>query len=670
MNARTTRLLRGARARIVPLGLLLLAGGLVGCQSASQLGDFLTGGRGDSLNAPESPNPSPQAGAPGANDVAEIARTIEEADVVKVVGDRVYVLNRYKGLVVIDVASPDSPVVAGSLDVRGRGVEMYVIGERAFVLLSADFYPVYYGDGLPVPATGSGGGSAGATPTDVAPIVPPGPLPLPPEYSGSQLAIINVADAAHPAFVDKLNLVGYANASRRVGDVIYVVGNNNPGYFYGVPSDQENEGFVASVVVANPTDAQPGQRKTFSGQGLLMHVSDDAIFAASQTWDSDAGDSKTHIQMIDITDPAGAIVLRGTVDVPGYMRNRFYMDDFAGALRVATESNGFGFRTVNLRTYSLDDPDHIAPLGAVEIKRGESLEAMRFDGPRGYAVTFLRRDPLFVLDLSDPEHPTVDGHLEVPGYSTHIEPRGDRLIAVGIDDTDGNRPAVAYYDVSDPTAPAELGRVVLGPPGSFTESNATYDEKAFKIVDELGLIAIPFRHVEHRYYIGPPPGGIVPLAADDRASFAPTSEPSTVCMNGVQLVDFSDTGLEKRGWFSHDGQVERVGLIGARVFALSQAAFQTVNISDRDHPEKAGQANLVSPSEMPYYLDDCNDYFPPIFVDPLPFPFDSQTVGTVIDILVNGRLCGTISILPGMFLMGAIGLMKTGRMRARRRRSN
>src|SRR6185295_13039132 len=99
-------------------------------------------------------------------------------------------------------------------------------------------------------------------------------------------------------------------------------------------------------------------------------------------------------------------------------------------------------------TFDLSDLDNVTPLGQTQIMQNESLEAVRFDGPRGYAVTFFRTDPLFVLDLSDPANPIVAGNLEVPGFSTHIEPRGDRLIAVGIDDTDGQRPAVAYYDVS------------------------------------------------------------------------------------------------------------------------------------------------------------------------------------------------------------------------------
>src|SRR5262249_11180600 len=151
--------------------------------------------------------------------------------------------------------------------------------------------------------------------------------------------------------------------------------------------------------------------------------------------------------------------------------------------------------------------------------------------------------------------PTVAGHVEVPGFSTHLEPRGDRLIAVGIDDTDGNRPAVSYYDVHDPANPTEIGRIVLGPPGSFTESQAVYDDKAFEVIDALGLIAIPFRHVDVSTLPTPVPVSGGPIAMDSSGESV-AADQTPKCMNGVQLIDFNDSGLSKRGFFEQHGQVE------------------------------------------------------------------------------------------------------------------
>lgn len=601
-----------------------------------------------------------------------LTRDIEEADLVKIVGDKLYALNQYKGLLIVDVADADHPALLGSFDLRGRGVEMYIVGDRAFVLLSADYYYAYYD--FPVAEPGFGGG------TDVAIAIDGRPLPPQPEFDGSQLDVIDLSDPTAPASLGKINLVGYANESRRVGDVIYVIGSNLNQYYgyYGEDDSQTDQGFVASVNVADPADPKAVDRKNIPGNGQNMHVSTTAIYAASSRYDNNANQSVTGVQIVDISDAAGAIKLRGSFDVPGTIRNRFFMDAFDGAFRIVTESFGFGFQQVRLFTYDLADEDNVTPLGQVQIIQDESLEAVRFDGVRGYAVTFFRVDPLFVIDLSDAANPKVTGELEVPGFSTHIEPRGDRLIAVGIDDTDGNRPAVAYYDVSNPAAPTQLGRVILGPPGSYTTSEATYDEKAFKVIDELGLIVVPFHHFEYDggFAIDP----VEPNFAfeDEGDSSAPSVGATTVaadiapdpkCTNGVQLVDFSDTALTQRGMFETVGQANRVGAIGDRVFALSALGLQTVDITDRDNPKQAGAAMFFSAEEM-QQVEPCYGYYD----GPIGFPidtvvdqpvilfFDAEAVQALMSAL---QTCGAVPGATALMIPAAMMFM---RRRIRRRR--
>lgn len=621
------------------------AGGLIRLCLSAAVALLLTGacdaqrlatdGTGGTFSAPAG-NPLPQVEADAAG---LAAREIEDADIVKVVGDRVYALNRFKGLIIIDVANPDAPSILGQFDLRGRGVEMYVVGSQVFALLSADYYFPYI-EGGPIGASSS-----------IAPDVFPPPAP---DFDGSQLAIIDVSNPAAPALQGKINLVGFANDSRRVGNVIYVVGRTLIPYEFDSMSgdDHVDEGFVASINVADPANIVPVQRETFAGAGLEMHVSESLLSVASRNYDVNSGQSMTRVQLVDITDATGVIDVRGFFNVPGAIRNRFYMDDFGGVFRIATESGGFGFRKVRVFTYDLADLDNVVALGQVEVIQGESLEAVRFDGVKGYVVTFLRVDPLFVVDLSDPTAPSVSGQLEVPGFSTHIEPRGDRLIAIGIDDTDGRRPAVAYYNVEDPTNPTQIGRVVLGPPGSFTESEAVYDEKAFKIVDELGLIAIPFTHYE---YSGDP----VPLGGPNgqgivRDYYVPQ------CKSGVQLVDFGDAALSQRGFFEHDGRVERVGVVGSRVFSLSQAGFQTVDITDRDKPAATGSVAFFTPDEMSRFaIGDCGYYFP----GPIDPGFGN---GFFPWLSLFQSMCGAMGVLPLVIVSAAL-LSGRSYVRGRRR---
>lgn len=585
----------------------------------------------------------------------DLSREIEEADIVKIVGNTLYALNRFKGLLIVDVADPAALSLLGRLDLSGCGVEMYVSNTRVVVLLSSFDY---WGRGVlegvadaPVVAAGNASELAVSY------------LPSP-EYEGSQLAIVDVTDPANPVLDGKLNLAGYANDSRRVGDIIYVVGSNLIPWD-ALPSgagetEEFDEGFVASVNVADPDNIVPVDRKTFSGSSLAVHVSQTSLFAASHDYDFEAAQAMTHVQVVDISDPAGAIAIRGTFDVPGRISNRFYMDDYEGVFRIATESWGFGFQQVRLFTYDLTDLDHVTALGQTDIIQGESLQAVRFDGPRGYVVTFEQIDPLFVLDLQDPAQPTVVGTLEVPGFSTHIEPRGDRLIAIGIDDTDGRRPAVAYYDVADPENPAELGRVILGPPGTFTDSEAVYDEKAFKVVDELGLIVIPFKHVDFDAWMAEP--GEEP--ADESAVAVgegdePVGSVYPTCVNAVQLVDFDDTALKQRGWFEHRGAVQRVGAIGDRIFALSQLSLQTVDLTNRDEPVQLSQLDFFEEDEMPWFADDCAGWFGPVM------PPDGLISSSLWELLSAAGACGTASVLP---LAATFGCLLCGARLGRSRR--
>src|SRR5690606_21163805 len=144
---------------------------------------------------------------------------------------------------------------------------------------------------------------------------------------------------------------------------------------------------------------------------------------------------------VDISDPSGAITPRGSVLIAGQVADRFKMDAFEGHLRVVSRTWNGGQSEVLVSTVALDTPDALSVLAQTEFEtaRGDQLFATRFDGDRAYVVTYFVVDPLYVVDLSDPSNPRIEGELEVPGWSTHIEPRGDFLIALGVDDQVGRR---------------------------------------------------------------------------------------------------------------------------------------------------------------------------------------------------------------------------------------
>ena len=76
----------------------------------------------------------------------------------------------------------------------------------------------------------------------------------------------------------------------------------------------------------------------------------------------------------------------------------------------------------------------------------------------------------------------------MPGWSTHIEPQGDRLIALGVDDTDGRRVSVSLFDVTDPANPGLIDRESFGEDWAW--SSAYDDVKAFTVLEDT--LIVPF----------------------------------------------------------------------------------------------------------------------------------------------------------------------------------
>jgi hypothetical protein len=217
--------------------------------------------------------------------------------------------------------------------------------------------------------------------------------------------------------------------------------------------------------------------------------------------------------------------------------------------------------STSLETFNFANPAVPERLALLELAEGEELHATRFDGTKAYIVTFFQIDPLWVIDLSNPLNPEISGELEVPGWSTYIEPMGDRLLTVGIDDVDGWRVAISLFDVKDPANPTLLDKVPLGENHSWSEAN--HDEKALRVLPEAGLILVPYQ-------------------GETAQGFA----------NRVQLIDLHETSLTARGLIAHAFQPRRTALHRDRILSLSGMELLSVDATDRDHPVVRAKLDL------------------------------------------------------------------------------
>ncbi|MGH8224064.1 MAG: beta-propeller domain-containing protein [Woeseiaceae bacterium] len=277
----------------------------------------------------------------------------------------------------------------------------------------------------------------------------------------TQLLEVAVTDPTQPAISGTETMAGTYRTSRQIGDVLYTV------------TDQEVRSFRLEAAPFSPASTL-----ALAEVASFAHATSSFIFIAGGNTDDG-----TTIRLVDISDPAGAMALRGALDLPGYLGDDQKLNFGGGVLRVVTHDwtdSGLS----RLFTVDVTDPDAPAVLATLELARGEQLFATQFTEDRAYLVTFEQVDPLWVIDLSDPARPVIASELVVPGYSTQMVADGTQLVTIGVDSDLGWQTTVSLLDVSNPAAPALLDREELGD----SSSSALWERKAFAVYPNQILV--------------------------------------------------------------------------------------------------------------------------------------------------------------------------------------
>jgi len=191
---------------------------------------------------------------------------------------------------------------------------------------------------------------------------------------------------------------------------------------------------------------------------------------------------------------------------------------------------------------------------------GEQVYAVRFLGDRGYVVTFRQIDPLYVLDLSNPQDPKIAGELKMPGFSDYLYPlSGGKLFGVGKDADENGRLRglkIALFDVADANAPKQLAAQTLGGPGSYSGLDSSRHALSMLERGSVARVALPvaLASVDGRLS----QQGLLRIEADTAAGTL-TTKP---------LIP---TGPSSVGWFDLSG--DRSLQIGDQLYYLSQGAL-------------------------------------------------------------------------------------------------
>ena len=289
-------------------------------------------------------------------------------------------------------------------------------------------------------------------------------------------------------------------------DVLYVEDTEPTNFttFYGINLDTQE---VSSEVVLGESGYNLYvSRNNIYLTGTKWNI-DDALFMELDEAVDDGQDVELTENPYDISTSIvkvaideGKVEFANTGDVPGSALDQFAMDEDNGYIRmVTTEGNWWwwgGSNEINNRLLILDENLDIVSTIENIGKEGESVQSTRFVGDYAYIVTFLRTDPFYVFDLSDPLNPVMLSELEMPGFSDYLQPiNEDFMLGIGYGDNDGGTQGlkISLYDVSDKTDAKIASEIIYDyEDNNYMWTSTVYNHKDLVVSVAKGIIVLPY----------------------------------------------------------------------------------------------------------------------------------------------------------------------------------
>ncbi len=308
--------------------------------------------------------------------------------------------------------------------------------------------------------------------------------------------------------VQNLTLAGQFLQGRRKNNTLYIVtqvSQNNCNFCEDIVETDTSSVLQTSVqvYVLTITDEQLlVETEQYTLQGYQPHVAlfnDYLVIAIWAGWPDYT--SQVHIFHLLKETPLHAL---NTIDIVGYIPSEFHLDVRNNTLRlVSSPENRDAGSQLLIYDLTLQTPKLLSFVN--NIAPGEQLYATRFSDDKAFVVTFERIDPLWVINLSDPEQPWIEGELEVPGWSEKLFFYEQQLLGLGIDNQrypedaglNGgiNRVSLGLFDISNAADPQLLSRITpLIGESTYSYSPAINDERALFLDWKKGMAALPIQY--------------------------------------------------------------------------------------------------------------------------------------------------------------------------------
>ena len=399
---------------------------------------------------------------------------VDEADIVKTDGKYIYYVNGKREVVILeaDNGKTHKLSVIGTADIENYIDDIYLKGD---ILITTGYF--YDGDE---------------------------------GFTG--IVTYDISDRSDPVMITAFRQTGRIVSSRMVGNYVYLVTADSvykggrilpkctiDGEFREMDAESiccVPEPEQSSYIVLSAMDITSGKSAKSSSRAIFgatdeIYCNDHNLYAAVREWDSETGTDYTRIVRASLD--GLKVKFNGSARVRGYIDNQFSMDEKDGYFRIATTAQRNGMDVNNL--FVLDSK--LKTVGELTgFARNESIRAVRYFGDKAYVITYEQIDPLFIIDLSDPSRPKIDGEVKIDGFSTLLIPAGKgRLLGIGHatgDNGYGGEYAsglkLALFDISDPSEPKVLDSKEF----KDMDSPAQNTHKALTLNSKAGWYAIPY----------------------------------------------------------------------------------------------------------------------------------------------------------------------------------
>ena len=238
--------------------------------------------------------------------------------------------------------------------------------------------------------------------------------------------------------------------------------------------------------------------------------------------------SNSRVVVVNIED---ALTLSGSFDVRGKISDKYWIDEKDECIRVVTtgtETKRYFFdqkyyyksesSVFNVLTIFKKTEEGFIEAGLIKEglgKPGETVRSVRFNGDVVTIVTFKNTDPIYYVDISDPENPVITSSLEITGYSVYQHPYKDNYVIGFGHETEGLEVGfkITLFDVSDKNNIKQVGESLLIPNYVTTKAgdNAYYrmsystpeffnNPKALFVDNELGIFGFRLKGTDQYYY--------------------------------------------------------------------------------------------------------------------------------------------------------------------------